>query len=217
MLDLYWDENGIDPYGRNVDGRLALTQACIRRLTTESGTNATELIYEESYGTPISRFLNMNPTNDNIIIAEAAIVAEIQKDPRVQGCSVSFSQPNGRITDVTIRIKDEEGYFHLNFKVDKYDENGVFMPTIKKEEQYSWTVTDAASLKLPENILRLNLILQNTSERVGVFYRWGSAPSVNSMVIPPMQQLEFPNNGLALYLKAPSGETAVIKASELLG
>jgi len=98
----------MDPGAIEVDGRVTLAQALVRRLQTPRGG----LIDDPNYGFDVTQFINDDITQATITRMQGQITAEMLKDERVISAvtTVVFS---GGMLIITISITDGVGPFPL--------------------------------------------------------------------------------------------------------
>jgi phage baseplate assembly protein W len=111
MSELGTDISGtFDGRMRLVSGTANLVAALVRRLQTPRGG----LFYAPDYGTDLRAWLNESFTSQRIFTLRAAVVAECEKDPRVESvlCRATYDSAAELLT-VEIQGTAADGPFEL--------------------------------------------------------------------------------------------------------
>lgn len=105
----------LDPSFALVSGEAMLARAIARRLTTPRGG----LFCDPDYGYDVRALLLDGLTPAKLASAQASIAAEVEKDERVAGATVTFTQDTTaeRLT-ISIELETDEGPFDLVLSVD---------------------------------------------------------------------------------------------------
>lgn len=113
-------------------GKLNLACAIVRRLTTPRGG----LFYDPDYGLDVRSYLNAGFTQAGVEALRASIVAEVEKDPRVDSCGAEmvFNFATGRMS-ITLTVLTADGPFDLvlaatNVTVELLAVDGVLSPSL---------------------------------------------------------------------------------------
>jgi len=94
-------------------GRLCVAQAIARRLITPRGG----LIGDPNYGYDLTQFINDDLSTPDLARIVAGIVAECNKDERVDAASASLVVTHAGVLVVTITLEDSVGPFALVLSV----------------------------------------------------------------------------------------------------
>ena len=96
----------LDPAFRTATGTTALAQALFRRLITPSGG----LLFDETFGLGIQRFINASTAADSKALTRLAVAceAECRLDERVADCDARASVENGA-TVIELRVTPLDG------------------------------------------------------------------------------------------------------------
>jgi hypothetical protein len=98
----------IDPMGATVSGRLLLSQALVRRITTPRG----RLLDDPNYGYDVAGELSDDVTDADIATIAATMDAEFLKDERIVSSSTTTTFVNG-VLNTTTTLQDGTGPFSL--------------------------------------------------------------------------------------------------------
>lgn len=106
----------LDPYFTLVSGRLALAQACYRRLTTRRGS----LPFHPEYGLDLRSYLSQALTPAKIFEINSAIAAELRKDERITRAIVRTTSVEQAASFVCrIELVTAKGPFKFTIRADQ--------------------------------------------------------------------------------------------------
>lgn len=220
MVDLYFDENGIDPFGREVDGVLSLEQSIRRLIRTRPQSNAVTALYQEEYGVLLEDYLKKTVTRADILLMESAVLRAVNSDERVLSASVNTLRISQGTYTVLIDVTCAEGAFRLPYTVELWKEPSV--PTVKNVNTKKVLVTSSATEHLARNIRRVGLEVYNEHPKYPVFYAFGRAPVPStSLFIPAGSTKTFPSGACptsALFLSTDASVVgAYVRIEEMVG